>query len=50
MRGGQNFAGRDAHGAKLPNAKAQLTLETVKPTIDSWARGVAALVQARLAQ
>jgi hypothetical protein len=41
---------RDAHGATLPNSKAQLTLETVKPTIDSWAKGVASLVQKRLEQ
>jgi hypothetical protein len=39
---------RDAHGATLPNDRAQLTLETVRPAIDSWAKGVASLVQRRL--
>jgi Protein of unknown function (DUF3313) len=41
---------REARGATLPNSKAQLTLETVKPAIDSWAKGVASLVQKRLEQ
>ena len=39
---------REARGATLPNSKAQLTLETVKPQIDAWAAGVASLVDKRI--
>jgi hypothetical protein len=41
---------REAHGATLPNDRTQLTLQTVRPVIDSWAKGVASLVQRRLEQ
>jgi hypothetical protein len=39
---------RAAHGETLPNARAQLTLATVKPRIDAWAAGVASLVDKRI--
>jgi hypothetical protein len=39
---------REAHGATLPNSKAQLTLDTVKALIDRWAAGVASLVDKRI--
>jgi hypothetical protein len=39
---------REAHGVTLPNSRAQLTLETVKPRIDAWAAGVASLVDKRI--
>ncbi len=39
---------REAHGETLPNSRAQLTLDTVKPRIDAWAAGVASLVDKRI--
>ena len=39
---------REAHGAKLPNSRAQLTLDTVKTRIDEWAAGIASLVDKRI--
>jgi Protein of unknown function (DUF3313) len=39
---------REAHGATLPNSRAQLMLETVKPRIDAWAASIASLVEKRI--
>jgi hypothetical protein len=39
---------RAAKGVTVPNSRTQVTLETVKGQIDSWAKGVASLVEKTL--